>query len=30
MQFFLQNVQNEIFKVLEKFTINMKFTKAAY
>ena len=29
MQFFLQNVQNEIFKILEMFKYNMKFTRAA-
>ena len=29
MQFFLQNVQNRIFKILEMFKSNMKFTRAA-
>ena len=29
MQFFLQNVQNEIFKILKMFKNNMKLTKAA-
>ena len=29
MQFFLQNIQNEIFKILKMFKINMKFTRAA-
>ena len=27
MQFFLQNVQNEIFKILKMFENNMKFTR---
>ena len=29
MQFFLQNVQNEIFKILKMFKNNMKFKRAA-
>ena len=29
MQFFLQNVQNEIIKILKMFKNNMKFTRAA-
>ena len=29
MQFFLQNVQNEIFKIFKMFKNNMKFTRAA-
>ena len=29
MQFPLQNVQNEVFKILKMFENNMKFTKAA-
>ena len=29
MQFFLQNVQNEIFKILKLFKNNIKFTRAA-
>ena len=29
MQFFLQNVQNEIFKILKMFKNNMKFTRSA-
>ena len=29
MQFFLQNAQNEIFKILKMFKYNMKFTRAA-
>ena len=29
MQFFLQNVQNKIFKILKIFKYNMKFTRAA-
>ena len=29
MQFFLQNVQNEIFEILKMFKYNMKFTRAA-
>ena len=28
MQFFLQNVQNEIVKILKMFKYNMKFTRA--
>ena len=28
MQFFLQNVQNEIFKILKMTKYNMKFTRA--
>ena len=30
MQFFLQNVPNEIFKIFKMFENNMKFTRAAY
>ena len=29
MQFFLQNVQNEIFKIFKMFKNNMKFTRSA-
>ena len=29
MQVFIQNVQNEIFKILKMFKNNMKFTRAA-
>ena len=29
MQFFLQNVRNEIFKILKMFKYNMKFTRTA-
>ena len=29
MQFFLHNVQNEIFKIFKMFKNNMKFTRAA-
>ena len=29
MQFFLQNIQNEIFKIFKMFKNNMKFTRAA-
>ena len=29
MQFFFQNVQNEIFKIFKMFKNNMKFTRAA-
>ena len=29
MQFFLQNIQNEIFKILKMFRYDMKFTKEA-
>ena len=29
MQFFLQNVQNEIFKILEMCKYNVEFTRAA-
>ena len=29
MQFFLQNVQNEIFKIFKMFKNNLKFTGAA-
>ena len=28
MQFFLETVQNEIFKILKMFKYNMKFTRA--
>ena len=30
MQFFLENVQNEILKIFKMFQNNMKFTRAAY
>ena len=30
MQFFLQNIQNEIFKILKMFKNNMKFITAAF
>ena len=30
MQFFHQNVPNEIFKIFKMFENNMKFTRAAY
>ena len=29
MQFFLQNIQNKIFKILKMFINNMKFTRTA-
>ena len=29
MQLFLQNVQNEIFKILKKFKYNLNFTRGA-
>ena len=29
MQFFLQNIQNKIFKIFKMFKNNMKFTRAA-
>ena len=29
MQFFFQNVQNEIFKIFKMFKNNMKFTRSA-
>ena len=29
MQFFLQNVQNEMFKILKMFKYNVKFTRAS-
>ena len=30
IQFFLQNVQNKIFKIFKMFKNNIKFTRAAY